>query len=148
VLNKTIFVGSSGLASNFNGIKWLKNLLNKFDYEVIEIPLHQSILHLDCAISLVREGLMIVCKEALLEDLPEPLKDWDKIYVTLDQASRLATNGLSINENVYITDPEFKFIGDQLENRGIKVEYVDYHISRIFGGAFRCSTQPLLRTYD
>ncbi|MFD7843964.1 hypothetical protein ACFV4K_13660 [Nocardia sp. NPDC059764] len=29
--------------------------------------------------------------------------------------------------------------------RGITVEYIDFSVSRLFGGAFRCSTQPLLR---
>ncbi|WP_208586188.1 dimethylarginine dimethylaminohydrolase family protein [Gracilibacillus suaedae] len=145
VLDKTIFVGRSGLASNTNGIKWLNNLLDDYGYEVCEVPLHPSILHLDCAISFVREGLMVVCEEALLDGIPEQLKNWDKIHVTLKDASNLATNGLPINENVYITDPAFQDIGEQLEIRGITVEYVDYRISRSFGGAFRCSTQPLLR---
>lgn len=148
VLDKTLFVGRSGLASNENGISWLRNLVSNFGYKVVEVPLHETILHLDCAISLVREGLMIVCEEALLNGIPEQFKDWDKIYVTLEDASRLATNGLPINENVYITDPEFKFIGDELEKRGMKVEYVDFEISRSFGGSFRCSTQPLLRRDD
>ncbi|SIT90962.1 dimethylarginine dimethylaminohydrolase family protein [Edaphobacillus lindanitolerans] len=145
VLGKTIFVGRSGLASNVNGVHWLKNLVRNYGYEVVEVPLHETILHLDCAISLVREGLMIVCEDALLQGIPKQLEDWDKIYVSLDDASRLATNGLPINEEVYITDPAFKFIGAQLEERGIRVEYVDFEISRSFGGSFRCSTQPLLR---
>ncbi|WP_144512988.1 dimethylarginine dimethylaminohydrolase family protein [Bacillus sp. FJAT-22090] len=148
ILDKTIFVGRSGLASNTNGISWLRNLVSNFGYEVVEVPLHPTILHLDCAISFVREGLMIVCEEALLDGIPEQFKDWDKIYVTLEDSSRLATNGLPINENVYITDHEFKFIGDELEKRGVKVEYIDFKISRSFGGSFRCSTQPLLRSDD
>lgn len=145
VLDKTIFAGNSGLASNSNGIRWLRSLVRTAGYEVVEVPLHPTILHLDCAIGLIRDGLMVVCEEALLNGIPEQLKDWDKISVTLEDASKLATNGLPINENVYITDPEFKFIGEELEKRGITVEYVDYKISRSFGGAFRCSTQPLLR---
>lgn len=148
VLNKTIFVGRSGLASNENGIKWLERLVGHYGYEVVEVPLHPTILHLDCALSLVREGLMIVCEDALLKGIPKQLKDWDKINVTLEDASKLATNGLPINENVYITDREFKFIGEELEKRGMTVEYVDYKISRSFGGAFRCSTQPLFRSND
>ncbi|WP_155590813.1 dimethylarginine dimethylaminohydrolase family protein [Lysinibacillus cavernae] len=147
VLDKTIFVGNSGLASNKNGVQWLRNLASNVDYIVVEVPLHPTILHLDCALSLVREGLMIVCEEALVNGIPEQLKDWDKIHVSLEDAARLATNGLPVNEHVYITDEEFKWIGDQLEQRGITVEYVNFNISRSFGGSFRCSTQPLLRTY-
>lgn len=145
VLNKTLFVGNSGLATNKAGINWLGKLVSNFEYQVVEVPLHHQILHLDCVISLVREGLMIVCEEALLEGIPKQFENWDKIFVTLADASRLATNGLAINEDVYITDPEFKFIGNELEKRGIKVEYIDFKISRSFGGSFRCTTQPLLR---
>lgn len=146
VLDKTIFVGNSGLASNKNGVQWLRNLASNFDYTVVEVPLHPTILHLDCALSLVREGLMIVCEEALIDGIPKQLKDWDKIHVSLENAAKLATNGLPINEEVYITDKEFTWIGEQLAKRGITVEYVDFTISRSFGGSFRCSTQPLLRT--
>ncbi|WP_431811089.1 dimethylarginine dimethylaminohydrolase family protein [Lysinibacillus sp. FW12] len=146
VLDKIIFVGNSGLASNQNGVQWLRNLASNFDYTVVEVPLHPTILHLDCALSLVRNGLMIVCEEAFLDGIPEQLKDWDKIHVSLEDAARLATNGLPVNEQVYITDKEFTWIGEQLEQKGITVEYVDFKISRSFGGSFRCSTQPLLRT--
>ncbi|UUV26517.1 MULTISPECIES: dimethylarginine dimethylaminohydrolase family protein [Lysinibacillus] len=146
VLDKTIFVGNSGLASNKNGVQWLRNLASNFDYTVVEVPLHPTILHLDCALSLVREGLMIVCKEALIDGIPEQLRDWDKIHVSLEDAAKLATNGLPINEKVYITDKEFTWIGEQLAKRGITVESVDFTISRSLGGSFRCSTQPLLRT--
>ncbi|WP_253278930.1 hypothetical protein [Psychrobacillus sp. FJAT-21963] len=45
---------------------------------------------------------MIVCEEALLDGISEQYKDWDRIYVTSEDSSRLATNGLPINENVYI----------------------------------------------
>lgn len=145
VLGKTIFAGNSGLASNTRGIEWLRNLVKRFGYKVIEVPLHPTILHLDCALSLVRDGLMIVCEEAFLNGIPEQLSHWDRVDVSLAQASRLATNGLLINETTYITDPEFIFIGEELEKRGITVEYVDYQLTRIFGGSFRCSTQPLLR---
>ncbi|MEV3533448.1 arginine deiminase family protein [Paenibacillus larvae] len=115
VLNKEIFVGTSGLASNHNGIVWLRNFLSNFDYTVTEVPLHPEILHLDCALSLVRDGLMITCKEAFLEGIPESLKEWDKITVPLEDAQKLITNGLPLNEKVYVTDPEFQSsVGEQL----------------------------------
>jgi N-dimethylarginine dimethylaminohydrolase len=145
ILNKTVFVGNSGKASNQNGYLWLKAYLAHWDYEVVEVKLHPDVLHLDCALSLVREGLMIVCEEALLTGLPEALKAWDRIDVPFEDIAKLAINGLPINEEVYILDKEFKSIGGALEARGIKTEYLDFKISRSLGGSFRCSTQPLLR---
>lgn len=147
VLGKTVFVGNSGLASNRNGYRWLKSYLSHEDYQVIEVPLKKDVLHLDCALSLVREGLMIVCEEAMPNGIPEPLKSWDRISVPHKDLTHLAINGLPVNEEVYITDPKFEYIIEELQKRNIHVELIDFQISRSLGGSFRCSTQPLNRTY-
>ncbi len=146
VLNKTVFVGNSGQASNHNGYLWLKSYLSHWGYCVTEVPLHKDVLHLDCALSLVRDGLMIVCEEAFPEGIPEQLKSWDRISVPFKDIAYLAINGLPINESAYILDPQFEYIAEQLRERGISVEYIDFSISRSFGGSFRCSTQPLVRS--
>lgn len=146
VYGKTIFVGYSGLASNLNGINWLRSLLSHWDYEVIPVRLHPDILHLDCALSMVKQGLMICCEEAFLDGLPKELTNWDKISISLKEASLLMANGLPINESVYVTDQSFTDLIAALKGHGIKVETLDYKVSRIFGGSFRCTTQALLRT--
>lgn len=145
VLNKTIFVGNSGQASNHNGYLWLKSYLSHWGYDVIEVQLRKEVLHLDCALSLVRDGLMIFCEEAFIDGVPPQLKNWDKIKVPFDDVAYLAINGLPINDSVYILDPQFEYIAKQLEERGVTVERIDFKISRSFGGSFRCSTQPLIR---
>lgn len=145
VLGETIFVGHSGLASNLNGIRWLKQLMEQFDYKVVPVRLHPSILHLDCALSMLREGLMIVCEEAFLDGIPEELNDWEKINVSLKEAANLITNGLPINDQVYVTDQAFTDLIAQIKAKGIKVETLDYRVSRMFGGSFRCTTQALIR---
>ncbi|ALS02402.1 amidinotransferase [Enterococcus silesiacus] len=146
VYGKTIFVGYSGLASNLNGISWLKSLLEHWDYNVVPVRLHPDILHLDCALSMVKDGLMIYCEEAFLDGVPRELKNWDKINVSLKEASLLMTNGLPLNESVYITDQSFTKLIAELEKYGMKVETLDYEVSMTFGGSFRCTTQALLRT--
>lgn len=145
VLGTHIFVGNSGLASNALGIRWLAKLLQPHGYTVEPVRLAPDILHLDCAIGLVREGLMTVCETALLDGVPERLRGWDRVYVSSEDATLLATNGLPLSPSVYVTDPAFRSIGDQIGAHGVDVEYVDFQITRGFGGAFRCSTQPLLR---
>ncbi|GLZ78598.1 amidinotransferase [Actinorhabdospora filicis] len=145
VLGKRVFVGASGLASNERGARWLRKLLEPRGYTVELVPLHDHILHLDCALGLIREGLLVHCPEAMPGGLPESLRGWDAVTVTFDQATSLATNGLPITPGVYVTDPEFAFLGDRLAEHGVRVEYVDFAITRSFGGSFRCSTQALLR---
>ena len=88
---------------------------------------------------------MIICEEALINGIPESLKNWDKISAPYKDIAYLAVNGLPINESTYILDPQFEYIAEQLKTRGITVEYIDFQISRSLGGSFRCSTQPLIR---
>ena len=112
---------------------------------MIEVRLKKDVLHLDCALSLVRDGLMIVCEEAFLKGIPEPLRNWDRISVPYRDIAYLAVNGLPINESTYILDPQFEYIEEQLKAGGITVEYVDFKIFPSLGGSFRCSIQPLVR---
>lgn len=145
VLDKIVFVGNSGQASNHNGYLWLKSYLGHFGYTVIEVRLKPNVLHLDCVLSLVRDGLMIVSEEAFLDGIPKPLADWDQIHVPFEDVAYLAVNGLPINESTYVLDPQFAYIAEELETRGITVERVKFAISRSLGGSLRCSTQPLER---
>lgn len=144
VLGSHVFVGRSGLASDDAGFHWLRKYLGPHGFTVEQVPLQPHVLHLDCALGLVREGLLLVYEERLTEGLPPSLRDWDRIAVT-EEAAGLGVNGLPISSDVYITDPEFARLGGEIERHGVRVEYVDFAISRTFGGSFRCSTQPLSR---
>ncbi|MEV6214599.1 amidinotransferase [Nocardia sp. NPDC051833] len=145
VLGDQVFVGCSGMATNELGYRWLAKYLEPFGFTVTPVRLPAHVLHLDCALGLVRQGLLIACPDRLPDGLPAPLRGWDMIEVDEDEAAAMATNGLPIDADTYITDPEFARVGDALKERGVIVEYIDFSVSRLFGGAFRCSTQPLLR---
>ncbi|MEU3014849.1 dimethylarginine dimethylaminohydrolase family protein [Nocardia asteroides] len=145
VLGKQILVGCSGMATDELGIRWLAKYLSPQGFTVTPVRLPAHVLHLDCALSLVRDGLLIACPARLPDGLPAPLRGWEVIEVDEDEAAAMATNGLPIDAHTYVTDPEFDRVGAQLAAHGITVEYVDFSVSRLFGGAFRCSTQPLLR---
>jgi glycine amidinotransferase len=145
VLGRHVFVGSSGRASNAAGARWLAKLLQPEGYTVEVVALQPHFLHLDCVLGLLREGLMVIDDDALINGVPPRLANWDRITVSESEAMTLGTNGLPVSSDTYVADPAFKRIGDEIERHGISVVYVDFEISRGFGGAFRCSTQPLLR---
>lgn len=104
---------------------------------------HELVQSLSCE----RDRLLVASEEALLDGIPDSLKEWDKITVDLDQATSLATNGLPLGPDSYVTDPEFSPLGQEIEKFGVHVEYVGFSITRSLGGSFRCSTQPLLRKF-
>ncbi|MCV7236874.1 amidinotransferase [Mycolicibacterium celeriflavum] len=145
VYDKHVFVGHSGLASNPLGIRWLNELLTPLGYTVETVRLAPNFLHLDCALGLVREGLLVACPDGLIDGLPATLEGWERIDVSEEDGIALGTNGLPISPDVYITDPAFRHIGDRIAEHGVTVEYVDFAISRGLGGSFRCTTQPLRR---
>ena len=145
VLGRHVFVGQSGRASSATGVAFLAKLLAPLGYTVEAVRLKPTVLHLDCALGLVRDGLMVVCPSLFLDGVPARLAGWDRIEVSEAEAMTLATNGLPVSPDLYITDPAFRRIGEAVARRGVRVAYVDFAISRAFGGAFRCSTQALLR---
>ena len=92
-----VYVGMSGCASDMAGIDWLQALLGD-GYRVIPVALRSNVLHLDCALALIKPGLLVWCPQKLIDGLPMSLRDWDKIEVSVDEANRLATNGLVLEE--------------------------------------------------
>jgi len=151
VLGRTILVGNTqnpSVGSNKAGYEWLKNIIGD-QYEVIRIPLVASVLHLDCVLSVPREGLAIVCEEAFIDGLPKQIKDWYLIKVSLEDVQRLAVNGLPVDSNNYIMSynnhNDNAFLQAELEKRGIKVHRVFFGTHNGQGGSLRCATQPLIR---
>jgi glycine amidinotransferase len=145
VYERQAFVGVSGRGSTTLGAEWLRKLMAPDGYTVETVRMKPNFLHLDCVMGLVREGLLVVYEDGLLDGLPQALKDWERIPASEAEAMSLGTNGLPISPNAYVTDPTFRRIGEEIAKRGIDVEYVEFSISRAFGGAFRCSTQALWR---
>ncbi|MCE5264780.1 MAG: hypothetical protein LLG97_14775 [Deltaproteobacteria bacterium] len=151
VLGGTVLVGNTqnpSVGSNETGCQWLKNILRN-QYKVKRVRLVESVLHLDCALSVPRRGLAIICEEAFVDGLPKELKDWDLIRVGLEDVKRLAVNGVPVNSRNYILSynrhNDNRYIQAELEKRGIRVHRVFFGTHNGQGGSLRCATQPLKR---
>ena len=151
VLGKTVLVGNTlnpSVGSNEAGYQWLKNILGD-QYKVKRVRLIESVLHLDCVLSVPRRGLAIICEEAFVDGLPKELKGWDLIRVSLADVQRLAVNGVPVNSQNYILSynrhNDNRTIQAELEKRGIKVHRVFFGTHNGQGGSLRCATQPLKR---
>jgi len=102
---KEIYVGNSGKASNLAGIEWLRNYLGP-DYQVHEIEISPEFEHLDCIMALLKPGLGLLCSDALVGKLPDSLKGWNFIDVTVEEAKRLGANALVLDEKTVIMDTQ------------------------------------------
>ena len=139
-----VYVGISGCASDLAGADWLQALLGN-RYRVLPVAMKSNVLHLDCCLALVGPGLLIYCPEKLIDGLPTALRDWDKISVSVDEATRLATNGLILEAGRMIVDADNSRVIDELRRRGIDVIPLPFDGPIRLGGGLRCAHHPLLR---
>ena len=115
-----IYVGISGCASDLAGVDWLQALLGETlpgDPGGDEVERAASRLRL----ALIKPGLLVWCPPKLIDGLPMSLRDWDKIEVSVDEANRLATNGLILEEGRVIVDADNGRVIEELRKRKIDV---------------------------
>jgi glycine amidinotransferase len=139
-----IYVGMSGCASDMAGIDWLQARLGE-RYRVIPVALRSNVLHLDCALGLIKPGVLVWCPEKLIDGLPMSLRGWDAIVVSKDEANLLATNGLILEEGRIIVDADNGRVIDQLRERKVDVIPLPFDGPIGCGGGLRCAHHPLLR---
>lgn len=139
-----VYVGMSGCASDMAGIDWLQALLGE-RYRVIPVALRSNVLHLDCALGLVKPGLLVWCPEKLIDGLPNSLRSWDAITVSKDEADKLATNGLILEEGHMIVDADNERVIGELRKRKVDVVPLPFDGPIRVGGGLRSAHHPLLR---
>lgn len=144
LVGRDIYAGYSGHGSNLTGIQWLQRFLGS-EYRVHPIRLRRGFLHLDVVLSLPRPGLAIVCREAFVEGLPDFLDGWDLIEVSVKDTTRLACNGLVLDEKTYLCAAEHEQVAGALSKHGQEVITLLYDTVSLWGGSFRCSHHPLVR---
>ncbi len=139
-----IYVGISGCASDLAGADWLQALLGDA-YRVLPVALRSNVLHLDCALALVKPGLLIHCPEKLIDGLPMSLRDWDRIEVSPQEATQLATNCLVLEPGRVIADRDNPRVIGELRRRKVDVIPIPFDGPIRLGGGLRCAHHPLLR---
>jgi len=141
-----VYVGNSGLASNTNGIRWLRRQLGN-EYSVWEIPIRREALHLDACMSLLGPGLGMICRSWVkMDELPGELKNFTWIDVPENQAELLACNVCVLDETRVILPAQQTQLGNLLQTKyGRDVLYTPYDNIVQLGGGLRCSHHPLVR---
>jgi N-dimethylarginine dimethylaminohydrolase len=141
---REIYVGMSGCASDMAGIDWLEALLGD-GYRVMPVALRSNVLHLEGALALIKPGLLIWCPQRLIDGLPTSLRGWDKIEVSVEEATALATNGLILEEGRAIFDADNQRVIGELEKRGMTIIAMPFDGPIALGGGLRSAHHPLVR---
>lgn len=145
LLGQDILVGLSGNASNAEGVRWLARCLGP-GYRVHGVRLSQRFLHLDCCLSAPRPGLALICREAFMDGIPDCLKGWELMAVSLREAlGAFACNGLILDETAMLLDGRLSSLAKRLRAAGQEVIEVPFDAVAFFGGSLRCWHQALVR---
>src|SRR5260370_7454594 len=105
--------------------------------------MNSNVLHLDCAMGLIKPGLLVYCPPKLLDGLPMSLRAWDKIEVSVDEANRLATNGLVLEEGRVIIDADNARGIEELRKRKVDVIPLPFDGPISTAAALRSPPPPL-----
>src|SRR5215468_1409560 len=145
LLNGTeIYVGLSGCASDLAGADWLQALLGA-SRRVIPVAMRSNVLHLDWVLGLIKPGLLVHCPQQLIDGLPMALRGWDKIEVAAEEAHRLATQSLVLDEKRIIVEADNSRLIEELRRRRLDVIPLPFDGAIDLGGGLRNVHQPLWR---
>ena len=107
LMGDTILIGHSAnkvMGSSKLGCEWFRDTIHSlgFTQKVVCVPLPKNILHLDIVMSVPRHGLAIVAPAAFIDFAVLEngvLQGWDLIKVDELAATKMAVNGLPLDEN-------------------------------------------------
>lgn len=113
-------------------------------------------VHIDSTITPVREGLVVLNAKRITEEtVPEPLKNWDKIwvhdlvaqpFVDYPYASKwIGMNFLVVNPELVILDGKQEWLRGELDKYGVESVDIPLTHSRTLGGGHHCVTLDLER---
>ena len=110
------------------------------------IKLDYSILHLDTVFMLNRPGLLTYYPE-FVDELPTPLKHWDKIEVKKEKNEEEAfgANAISLDEKTLVMAAQYERLVPEYEKRGIEVITTPLDMSIRYASGSRCLTGVLRR---
>lgn len=107
-----------------------------------------SVLHLDCAMTIIGNKKGIIHRKSLTFDLPEPLKSYDFVEVDNKTAKELGTNVFLINPQTIVVQKRHKKLIKDLEAKGFQVIPIKFTWHARLGGAFQCATSSISRLHD
>jgi len=140
-------IGVSGNRTSDAGAAQVQTWFEAEGWECRLVPIAEHFLHLDLLISMVNNGLALVCTEVVEDDVVDWLKGHGvrAIPTTYKEAMRLAGNCLSIGGDRVISSEEAAEANARMRAEGITVYDPPLTMFTLAGGGPRCLSQPLRR---
>lgn len=133
-------------SSSAKGVEWLRRSLASDGFNVIPVPITKGApIHLLGAMGVFSPIGAMVYRPAFVNGIPEPMKDWDLIDITLEEATAGAPCGVMLDQNTILMVAEAPRVIAELEKRGLTVIPIPFDAVVKLDGAVRCATFVISR---
>jgi hypothetical protein len=139
-------------AANQLGFEVFKRMMEPFGYNVHQVRYDtQFSFHFDYILGFCAPGVATAPKGAFLDGIPEPLKDWDFVWIDRDEcaihgAGNLVPLGPDSNGQHRVLVPaKTPRVAEEIEKRGVRAIPVEVELGARNGGGIRCATLVLNR---
>ncbi len=148
--DKDILVGVDEVrSSSAQGVEWLRRYLADDGYRVTPVPITRDApIHLLGAMGVVGPEAALIYKPSLADGIPDPIKHWDLIDITLEEARAGGPCAVMLNPKTILVTAGAPRICDLLSKRGLEVIPVPFDAVTRFDGAIRCATFVMRRDQE
>ncbi|MCC8988822.1 MAG: hypothetical protein LM523_14115 [Candidatus Contendobacter sp.] len=139
---KDILVGvDEERSSSAKGVEWLRRHLAVDGYKVTPVPIVKAApIHLLGAMGMFGPKSAMVYRPAFVNGIPEPMKDWDLIDITLEEALAGGPCTVMLDPKTILMVAETPRLKGLLEQRGLNVIPIPFDAVTKMDGAVRCAT--------
>jgi N-dimethylarginine dimethylaminohydrolase len=138
------------LSGNELGAEVLRQTLKPFGWRVEQIYFDANYgYHIDTLMPVIREGLIAVNENVLLTELPEEIKDWERINIDPDEYVIGAGNSVAISSDAQAISAGAKKYIKEVEKRGVNAVPVPFDdVYHSTGSGMHCVTFACWREDD
>lgn len=128
-------------SSSAKGVEWLRRSIADDGFKVTPVPIRKGApIHLLGAMGIFGPTGAMVYRSAFINGIPEPMKDWDLIDITMEEAEAGGPCAVMLDPETILMVAETPRLIGLLEKRGLKVIPIPFDAVTKLDGAIRCAT--------
>jgi N-dimethylarginine dimethylaminohydrolase len=138
-------------ATNEVGAEILKRMMRPYGFEthIVNYDAHFS-FHFDYILGCVAPGIAVVPEGAFLDGLPEPIKNWNIIWINKKETNQGASNIVPLGpddsgKHRVLVPEEAPRVIEEIDKLGVRPIPIKANLPARNGGAIRCATLVLNR---
>ncbi len=141
-----VIIATGHSSTNRKGADWMARILRLDGYtpHIIDLP-NVGIHHLFAVMCLAGPRLAIVYRPVLVDGIPKPIKDYEFIDITEEEAAWGGACIVALDSKRCLLPSNMTRIADELAKRGVEPVLVDFEAAAFWGGAIRCATNIIRR---